>query len=138
MQEVEQYLESQVMTSEPHRLHLMVIEGAVRFANRAVAALEEQDYEAAHFALNNSRGFVAELISGLDRKVDAEMVDRLTGLFVFAYERLMRADMDHDPQSVRDALRVLEMHQQTWLELCEQLREQPVNTTADQARSWSA
>ena len=103
----DEYLETCVMTAQPHQLHLMVLDGAIRFAKRADAAIGETDYETAHLALSSSRDFVAELISGLDRAHAPELVDRLKALFVFVYRHLIQADLEHDSQLVRDALKIL-------------------------------
>lgn len=134
----DEYLETKVMTARPHQLHLMVIDGAIRFALQAKEALNEQDVEAAHFALNTSRGFVAELISGLDPKHAPEIVDRLKGLFVFAYRNLVEADLRHDPQRIGAAIRVLKMHRETWVALSETLQQQAADQTAEiKQRSWT-
>ena len=61
----EEYLETQVMTATPHQLHMMVIDGAIRFATQAEEALQEDDFETAHFALNRSREFVTEVGEGV-------------------------------------------------------------------------
>lgn len=118
------YLEAQVMTAKPHHLHLMVVDGAVRFAVQAEEALRKNDIETAHVALNKSRACVSELISGLNPEHAPEMVERLKALFVFAYRNLAEADMQHDAARVSAALRVLRIHRETWTSLGEQLAQQ--------------
>jgi len=117
----DEYLDSKVMTASPYDLHLMVIDGAIRHATQAEQAMTDEDYEAAHLALSDSRGFVGELISGLDEEQAPELVDPLKGLFVFAFRNLVEADLDRDIAKVRDALVVLRSHRETWLELADAL-----------------
>lgn len=117
----DEYLETRVMTAQPHQLHLMVLDGAIRFMKSAEKALDEKDYEAAHFALGSSRDFVAELISGLDPAHTPELVDQLKALFVFVYRNLVRADLEHDTQLVCDALKILQIHRDTWVAMTQQL-----------------
>ncbi len=117
----DEYLETRVMTAAPHQLHLMVLDGAIRFMKSAETALGEEDYEAAHSALGSSRDFVAELISGLDPAHSPELVDQLKALFVFVYRNLVQADLEHDPQLVRDAGKILQMHRDTWAAMTQQL-----------------
>lgn len=117
----DEYLEARVMTASAARLHLMVLDGAIRFGRQAAAALAERRFDAAHAALNSSRGCVAELISGLDPQHARELVRRVADLFSFVYRRLTDADARHDAQLVHDAVRVLEMHRETWLQLLQQL-----------------
>lgn len=144
MIEDDQYLEAKVMTATPHQLHLMVIEAAIRFASQAEAALEAQDFEATHLALNNARSCVAEAISGLNDDAAPELVDRLKGLFAFAYRRLVDADLKNDLTLIGDALGVLRTHRETWLTLGEQLRTSDSSGAASadaddtgQPRSWT-
>ncbi len=115
------YLESQALTASPERLHLMVLEAAIRFAKKGEAALVEKNYEAAYFALDRSRSCVGELLGGINADPNPELAERLKALFVFVHANLTRADVERKPQLVRDALGILESHRQTWLELIESL-----------------
>ena len=119
-----EYLEAQVMTASPHQLHLMVLDAAIRNARRAEQALQEHDVETSHFSLNSSRDCVGELISGLDPTPAPDLVDRLKSLFLFVHRRLIEADLKHDPQRIREALRILEMHRETWLQVIEKLSQE--------------
>jgi len=120
MNVTEEYLESRVMTASPEELHLMVVDGAVRHVTQSIAALEQKDFETSHFALNRAREFVIELISGLDESRHEELVSQVKGLFAFVYRNLADADLYHDPAKARDALRILEMHRETWQQLLQQ------------------
>lgn len=132
-----EYLENQVLTASPYRLHLMVVDGAVRFARRALEALEAHNREAAHLALNRSREFITELLGGLDEGHSSELTTPLKELFLYAYRNLVRADFDRDPKIVRDAIRVLEMHRETWIILGEQLGQEHSPAPDQPAqRSW--
>ncbi len=116
-----EYLEAQVTTANPQQLHLLVVDGAIKHAKQGLAALQEHDFEAAHFALNSSRDFVAELISGLDPSRSEELVAQVRLLFLFAQKNLIHADLEHNPKLVQDAVTVLEQHRQTWIELIAKL-----------------
>ncbi|MBW3541456.1 MAG: flagellar export chaperone FliS [Planctomycetes bacterium] len=124
------YMETQVTTAPPERLHLIVIDGAIRFATRARAALAAGDIEAAHVSLNRARDFVAELISGVDPGHSPELAGELQRLFAFVYRRLAEADLHRDAGRIDDALRILNQHRETWLELIETLREAGGETEA--------
>src|SRR5206468_2977390 len=106
----------------PERLHLMVIDGALRFGRLACAALEGGDIGAAHIALSRSQSCVIELIAGLDVDRNPDLVGQLRGLLLFTHQNLVKADMDHDIAKSHDALRVLTMHRDTWQTLVERLQ----------------
>ncbi len=134
------YLETRVMTARPHELHLMVVDGAIRAATRAEEALERRDLEAAFFALNESREFVCELISGVKGEPAPELAEKVKSLFVFVYRNLAEADAHHDAGKVRDALKILRMHRETWKQLIDKLaQEQTRDVGADElppSRQW--
>ncbi len=131
-----EYLESHVLTAPAHQLHMMVVGGAIRFANAGKEALLEKNYEQSHLALSKSRDFVTELISGLDDERAPEMVESLRSLFAFAYKNLALADIEHNVELIDNALRVLELHKETWLELIEKLPEDYQASSGEQNSSW--
>lgn len=116
-----EYLEMKVLTASPAQLHLLILEGAIRHARQAREALVSQDWEASFDLLNRSREFVSELLGGLKDDQAPEMVESLKQLFTFAYRNLALADLEREPTRVDSALRVLELHRETWLELLTQL-----------------
>ena len=113
----QQYLETEVLTATPYRLHLLALDGAIRFARQAEQALSRRDFEASHLALSQSRDLVGELLGGLDDEKSPELVDNLKTLFVFAYRNLAHADMMQDATAIHRALRVLTLHRETWTAL---------------------
>ncbi|MCA9072902.1 MAG: flagellar protein FliS [Planctomycetaceae bacterium] len=142
------YLKTQVRTASPYRLHLMVVEGAIRYARLGAESLESQDYETAHLSLGQSRDFVTELIGGLRDEYDSELAKRMKQLFFFAYINLAEGERDRDLPKVKDALKILQMHHETWLELGAKLQPPPPKGKSqgsptppkegNQPRAWSA
>lgn len=151
MPAADQYLSTQILTASPYRLHLMVAEGAVRFARLGAEAMESGDIETAHSALSKSRDFVSELIGGLSEEYDQDLSTRMKQLFFFAYVNLAEGERERDGRKVQEALKVLTSHLETWRELGEQLQQdgaagsptsppptsKPVGGST-QSRAWSA
>ena len=138
MESMREYLETQVLTATPYRLHLMVVDGALRFARTGLSAMESGDWETLDLALSRSRDCVSELLSGLRSETPSDLVDSVKSLFAFVYRSLALADPERNPQRIADAIRVLEMHRETWIELGEQLgRPTDENIPAPHARSWT-
>jgi len=138
---IDEYLESKVATATPYQLHLMVIDGAIRHARVAQAALAQKNLREARASLGQSRQFVAEILSGLDEKKMAGVVIHLQAMFFFVLRNLVRADLQHDPQLVADSLSILERHRDTWLALAERLKQESpalVSSSAAGGYSWSS
>jgi flagellar secretion chaperone FliS len=119
----DEYLETKVTTATPHQLHLMVIDGAIRYALAAEVALTRRKLDEANAALARARQFVGEMLAGLDATQLPEVVDNLKALFLFIHRNLVRAGLQHDPRLVTDSITILRLHRETWLALAERLKQ---------------
>ncbi|HET6422074.1 MAG TPA: flagellar export chaperone FliS [Planctomycetaceae bacterium] len=146
-----EYLETQVMTATPHRLHLMVVDAALRNTRRGIEMLAAEEWEELDRALGKARECVAELISGLNPEMAPELVESFRGLFGFVYRSLTVGDLERDSKTLLDAMRILLLHRDNWVALGERLMQEtatpPAGTStfaepsavpAPHGRSWSA
>ena len=117
----DEYLESRVLTAPPEKLHLMVVEAALRFARQGQQALAHHDHASACDILGRSRACITELIASIRADENPELADRLRALFLFCHRRLLQADLEHNGRYVDDAIGILESHRETWLELLARL-----------------
>ena len=62
------YQNSKIMTASPAELTLMLYDGAIKFANIAVAAIEKNDIEKAHNNIMKVERIILEFKSSLDHK----------------------------------------------------------------------
>ena len=108
------YLEARVLTASREQLHLMVLDGAMRHCFAAEDALACGDREAKWQNLSQARQHVSELLGGM-AAVDDEFVDNLRGLFKFVLAQLTLADTDEDAKILKSAMRILELHRETWV-----------------------
>lgn len=126
-----EYLENQVFSASPHRLHLMVIDAALRQTRRALDALDSGHWEDLDRCLSKARECVTELISGLNPETAPELVESFQGLFTFIYRMLTLGDLERNPQHLRDAMRILLLHRDTWVALGERLIEEATANLPD-------
>jgi flagellar protein FliS len=112
------YLESKIMTAPPHRLHLMLIEGAIRLGRQAAAAMAGGDQRAAGATLLRVIDIVGELLAGV-RATRSEINDRLAQLYWYLFQRVSEAKINADPGKLAEALELLEYERQTWRLVCE-------------------
>ena len=115
-----QYLESKVLTAPSYRLHLMLIEGAIRFSRQASDALRRGDQPAAATPLLRVIDIVGEMLAGV-RNQDAELNKRLTDLYWFLFRLASEAKIHSDAEKLAVLLRLLEYERQTWQLLCDKL-----------------
>jgi flagellar secretion chaperone FliS len=115
-----QYLESKVLTAPPHRLHLMLIEGALRFGKQAAEALSSGDQVAASPPLLRVIDIVGEMLAGV-RARESEVNDRLAKLYWFLFQRVSEAKIHGDLRRLAEALQLLEYERETWQLACEKV-----------------
>lgn len=120
-----EYLENQVLSASPHRLHLMVIDGAIRFARQGLIAMEAGQWEATGQNLDRARDCVTELIGGLNSAADPRLAEQMKSLFVFTYRSLIAGELERQARRVSDAIHILGLHRETWVELGLKLQTEP-------------
>ena len=119
-----QYLRTQVLTAPPEQLHLMLYDGAIRFAEQGKAGLLEKDYEKTFNGISRAQRIVIELLNGLRQDVAPEICQQQAALYNFIYRRLMEANLEKNAAKLDDALEILRHQRQTWVLLMKKLTEQ--------------
>jgi flagellar protein FliS len=114
------YLESKVLTASPQRLHLLLIEGAIRFGRQADEALCRGDKSAAAVPLLRVIDIVGEMLAGV-RSIKSELNEKIADLYWFIFRRVSEAKINDEPAPLAEALRLLEFERQTWQLACEKL-----------------
>ena len=127
-----QYLTTEVMTATPQRLHLLLIEGVIRLAERARQCWRDGDHEKAGQALVQAQRIVMEMIGGIKQERSLPVATQVAAVYWFVYRSLVDANIQREEKRLDDALKVLRVEQGTWRLVCEQLGSSEV---ADQAAS---
>jgi flagellar secretion chaperone FliS len=115
-----QYLESKVLTAPPQRLHLMLIEGAIRFGRQAEEALRRGDTADSAAPLLRTIDIVGEMLSGV-RQQESQTNKRLAEFYWFLFRRLAEAKIHSDTTRLAEALKLLEYERETWQLVCDKL-----------------
>ncbi len=122
------YIETEVLTAPPQKLQLMLIEAAMRFSKRAKLQWEAGDDEQACESLIRAQHVVSELLGSLNREASPKLVEKIASVYTFVLRSLMKAAVEHDAKKIDDALKVLEVEQETWRQVCRKLAEAKSHT----------
>lgn len=114
----EAYLETQVMTATPQKLHLMLIDGAIRSVLQAQHHWQQKKDEEASEVLIRGQEILSEMLASVSNG-DHEISRRLTALYLYLFRTLTEAHLQHDESKLKDVLRVLEIERETWNQVCE-------------------
>jgi flagellar secretion chaperone FliS len=115
------YFKTKVMTANPVELRLMLLEGAVRFAQQIRTALENKEHEGVYVGATRCQAILLELLNGLRPEHDKALCDRLSALYTFMYTTLVKATVDRNAALAGDVIGLLQHERDTWRMLVDQL-----------------
>jgi flagellar secretion chaperone FliS len=123
-QQAQNYLRTRVLTATPEQLQLMLFDGALRFGEQARAALGKRDWEGTYNHIGRVQKIIAELTASLKHDVNPELCGKLASLYNYAHRKLTEACIDHAPEALDEAMKVLRYQRETWVMLLDQLGKQ--------------
>lgn len=109
------YGNNRINTASQAELTLMLYEGAVKFANIAVVALEKGDYETVNTNIQKCRNIVVELTSTLNMKYP--VANDFKQLYDYIFALLVEANMKKDIELLQRALSELRDIRDIWKEI---------------------
>src|SRR5438552_729750 len=115
------YLRTKVLTATPEQLQLMLYDGAIRFSEQAKVSLAKKDFEQSYTAISRAQKIITELSCSLKHDLAPELCGKLSSLYNFVYRKLLEANIEHNVESIDDALSILRYQRQTWAMLLEEL-----------------
>lgn len=110
-----QYQKNSVQTASPARLTLMLYDGAVKYANIALEAMEEGDVEKAHNHIVKVQNIIVEFRTTLDMKYP--VAKDFDVVYDYIYRRLVEANMRKDKEIMEEALKYIKEMRDTWKEV---------------------
>lgn len=117
MNQYAQYQNSKILTASPAELTLMLYEGAIKFCNIAIMAIEKKDVEKAHTNIMKAQRIIEEFRSTLDHKYAvAEDFDRV---YVYLLQRLLQANIKKDAEILEEVNTHLRSMRDTWKQVME-------------------
>lgn len=112
------YAKNKILTASPAELTLMLYEGAIKFCNIAIAAIEEKNVEKAHNNITKVENIIAEFLSMLDHKYP--VAKDFENVYNYLMERLLEANLKKDKEILEEVLTHLRTMRDTWKEVMEQ------------------
>lgn len=129
------YLRTKVMTASPEELRLMLLDGAVKFANQARKGLVDTDHEMSFSGFTQCRDIVLELLNTIQTEPAPHIAESMRDLYTFLYGELVKASIDKDIPKLDEVISLLEYDRETWVLTMEQVakeREEGVTSFSQQ------
>ena len=110
-----EYTTNKILTASPAEVTLMLYEGAIKFVNIAIVAIEHGEIEKAHINIKKTQRIIEEFRNTLDRKYPvAEDFDRI---YVYLLQRLLEANIKKDTEILEEINMHLRSVRDTWKEV---------------------
>lgn len=109
------YANSKVMTASPAELTLMLYEGAIKFCNIAIVAIEEKKITKAHNNIMKVQRIIEEFQATLDHKYP--VAEDFNKVYDYLLWRLREANVKKDKEILEEVLKHLRTMRDTWKEV---------------------
>ena len=109
------YGSNKVLTATPAELTLMLYEGAVKFGNVALNALEKKDFESANTNIQKCRAIIVELTTTLNHKYP--VAEDFKRMYDYIFALLVEANMKKDTELLSRAVDEIRGMRDVWKEV---------------------
>ena len=108
------YANSKILTASPAELTLMLNDGAIKFCNIAIVAIEKGDIEKAHINITKVENIIEEFQATLNHKYP--VAEDFENVYRYLQQRLLEANMKKDKDILEEVLKHLRTMRDTWKE----------------------
>lgn len=116
----QEYNRNKILTASPAELTLMLYEGAIKFCNIALIAIEKQDYEKANINIKKAENIITEFKVTLNHKYPVAM--DFENVYNYIYSLLVDANIKKDTEILNRALDEIRGMRDTWKEVMNRTR----------------
>ena len=107
-----QYANNKIMSASPAELMLMLYEGAIKFCNMAIIAVDQKNIEKANSDIIHTERIIQYLSDTLDTKYP--VAKDFDNVYTYLMQRLVLANASKDKTILEEVLGHLHMMRDTW------------------------
>ena len=123
----DRYKNHSVNTAAKEELTLMLYDGAVKFCNQAIVAMENKDPIKANEYIQKVQNIIREFQLTLDKKHD--IAHQLNQLYDYLYRRLVEANIKKDMNILDEVRKYLRDLRDTWKEAAKLAKQSPIQAS---------
>lgn len=120
-----EYMRNKVMTATPAELTLMLYEGAVKFGNISIKAIEDGDIETAHANIVKVQNIIDEFRRTLDFKYP--VAQDFENIYSYLSRRLIEANIHKDKEIMEEVVKHLRSMRDNWKEVMKKATQEKAN-----------
>lgn len=103
-----------IYTATPEELTLMLYDGAVKFGNQALIALEQKDFAKANTLIQKMQNIIREFQFTLKKGYDIS--EQLNNVYDYIHRILVKANIHKDKEKLEEALSLIRELRDAWKE----------------------
>lgn len=115
-----QYQNNSIMTATPAELTLMLYNGAIKFCNQTIEAMNKGDVQNSHIYCVKAQNIISELRATLDSKYP--IAKEMDALYDFIHASLVEGNISKDAKKIEDALEIIREFRDMWQQVMKQPR----------------
>lgn len=116
------YAKERILNASPAQLTLMLYDGAIKFCNIAISAVENKDIEKAHNNIMKVERIIGEFRATLDFKYP--VAKDFDNVYKYIMDRLIEANIKKDKDILEEVLTHLRTMRETWDEVMKNGKQQ--------------
>ncbi len=111
---VRDYRSTQILSSNPEKLILLLYDGAIKFIRQGQQALENENLEQAHNSLIRAQNILVELMGSLNFDKGGEIASNLFRIYEFMHHTLVQANVKKEPEPLGRICEQLKQLRESW------------------------
>lgn len=124
-------VETDVSEASPHKLILMLFDGALLALNKSIADLENNDLQGKIKHISKGIEIISMgLAASLDPSAGGELAARLGALYEYMCRRLTLANLQNNPAPIREVIDLLQGLRDAWSQMGESTEKEMTPATS--------
>jgi len=117
-------LKQDIATADPHRLTLMLMQGALDKMAYAKGCMERKDFEGKAEHLSKATAIIINLRDTLDLDVKSEITDNLFALYDYMIQRLTDANIQNSQTIMDEVISLMLPIKGAWMQIPESAKQE--------------
>ncbi|WP_026375633.1 flagellar export chaperone FliS [Aestuariibacter salexigens] len=117
-------LKQQIASADPHKLTLMLMQGALDRMAYAKGCIERKDFETKAEHMSRASAILMNLRDTLDFEVESEVTDNLFALYDYMIQRLTDASIQNNLNIMDEVINLLSPIKHAWEQIPEDAKQQ--------------
>jgi flagellar protein FliS len=121
-------LKQDIAQADPHKLTLMLMQGALDRMAYAKGCMERKDYEGKSEHLSRANAIVMNLRDTLDMEMKSEVSENLYSLYEYMIQRLIDASVQNSLKIMDEVINLMSPIKNAWAEIPEDAKQEAFET----------